>query len=88
MHNVLIRECSHDMVNTVDGRDMGQESVSEPLTFGSALDETSDISNGNLCKNLRLRFIHLAKLFKSLVRYVQFSDSWVNGTERVVFGRH
>ena len=84
MHDFLVVESTHDMVDAVNSLDVGQESVSETLTLAGAGHKTRNIEDGDTGGNLGTGVVHVAKAFESLVRDKDLSLSWLDGTERIV----
>jgi hypothetical protein len=50
------------MVDAVESGDVGEESVYGTGTGGGDFHETSDIENGDTCRNLRFGFVHFAEI--------------------------
>ena len=84
MDNLFVLESSDNVVDSIDGINVRQESVSKTFTLTGSLDETSNISNGQLSQNLTLGLEDITKLIKSFIWDVNFGGIRVNSTEGIV----
>lgn len=85
MGYIFIWECSNNMIDSINCRNVRQELITKTFTIRGTFYETSNISDGNLGQNLGLGVVDLTKLLKSLIGYVNFGNIWVNSTERIIF---
>lgn len=86
--DVLIFESSDDVINTVDLLDVAQEMVTQTLTLGCASHQTGNINDLKNCSYFRLWSPHLAKFVESFIGYWDDSFVWLDGAERIIFGRY
>jgi len=88
VHDLFIREGSHDMIDAIDGLNVGQEGVSETLTFTGTCNESRDIEDGDTSGDFRSWMVNFAKTLKSAVRHKDLGLRGINCAERIVFGGH
>lgn len=85
MGYIFVWECSNNVIDSINCRNVRQELITKTFTIGGTFNKTSNISDGNLGQNLGLGVVDLTKLLKSLIWDVNFSNIWVNSTERIIF---